>query len=51
MSRALNGLKKFRLTELPFEVFSERNPFMSQVANLAQQVREQRQPWRLTTCS
>jgi len=37
-------LKKFRLTELPFEVFSERNPFMSQVANLAQQVREQRQP-------
>jgi hypothetical protein len=37
-------LKKVKFTELPFEIFSERNPFMPQVANLAQQVREQRQP-------
>jgi hypothetical protein len=37
-------LKKLKLTELPFQIFSERNPYMPQVANLAQQVREQRQP-------
>ena len=30
--------------ELPFEIFSERNPLMQQVAQLAEQVREQRRP-------
>jgi hypothetical protein len=37
-------LKKFKHTELPFEIFSDRNPLMKQVAQLAEQVREQRQP-------
>ena len=37
-------LKKLKHTELPFEIFSERNPLMKQVAQLAEQVREQRQP-------
>jgi pimeloyl-ACP methyl ester carboxylesterase len=38
------SLKKFKRTELPFEIFSKRNPLMKQVAQLADQVREQRQP-------
>ena len=37
-------LKKSKHTELPFEIFSDRNPLMKQVAQLAEQVREQRQP-------
>ncbi|MGE5848664.1 MAG: DUF3141 domain-containing protein, partial [Candidatus Methylomirabilota bacterium] len=31
-------------SELPFELFSERNPLMRQVAQLAEQVRQQRRP-------
>ena len=37
-------MKQVSLAELPFEVFSDRNPLMQQVAQLAAQVREQRQP-------
>jgi hypothetical protein len=37
-------MKKLSHAELPFEIFSERNPFMKQVAQLAEQVRRQRQP-------
>ncbi len=37
-------LRKLNFAELPFEIFSERNPLMRQVAQLAAQVREQRQP-------
>ena len=37
-------LRKLNHAELPFEVFSDRNPLMQQVAKLAEQVREQRQP-------
>ena len=37
-------LKKLNQAELPFEIFSERNPLMQQVAQLAEQVREHRQP-------
>jgi hypothetical protein len=37
-------MKKFSHAELPFEIFSERNPLMKQVAQLAEQVRQQRQP-------
>ncbi|MEJ5988486.1 TerB family tellurite resistance protein [Ramlibacter sp. PS3R-8] len=36
--------KKSRRTELPYEIFSGRNPMMKQVARLADQVRAQRQP-------
>jgi pimeloyl-ACP methyl ester carboxylesterase len=36
-------LKKSKHTELPYEMFSERNPFMKQVELLAGQVRAQRQ--------
>jgi len=37
-------LKQAKLTEMPFEVFSDRNPLMKPVAELAEQVREYRQP-------
>jgi hypothetical protein len=37
-------LKQFKHTELPFEMYSDRNPLMKHVATLAEQVREQRQP-------
>jgi pimeloyl-ACP methyl ester carboxylesterase len=37
-------MKKLSHAELPFEIFSERNPLMQQVAQLAAQVRQQRQP-------
>jgi len=37
-------LKKLNAAELPYEIFSDRNPLMQQVATLAKQVREQRQP-------
>jgi len=37
-------LRKLNHAELPYELFSQRNPLMQQVAQLAEQVREQRQP-------
>ena len=37
-------MKKLNHAELPFEIFSDRNPLMQQVAQLAEQVRAQRQP-------
>jgi len=37
-------LHKLNPSELPFEIFSERNPLMQQIARLAEQVREQRRP-------
>jgi hypothetical protein len=37
-------LRKFNHAELPYEIFSQRNPLMQQVARLAEQVREQRHP-------
>ena len=36
--------KKLSHAELPFQIFSERNPLMQQVAQLAEQVRQQRKP-------
>jgi pimeloyl-ACP methyl ester carboxylesterase len=38
------GLRKLNFSELPFQLFSERNPLMRPVARLAEQVRQQRQP-------
>jgi hypothetical protein len=35
-------MKKLNPSELPFELFSERNPLMRQIAQLAEQVRRQR---------
>ncbi|MBK6864679.1 MAG: DUF3141 domain-containing protein [Ideonella sp.] len=37
-------LRKLNHAELPYEIFSDRNPLMQQVARLAEQVREQRAP-------
>jgi len=37
-------LRKLNHAELPYEMFSQRNPLMQQVAQLAEQVRAQRQP-------
>jgi hypothetical protein len=37
-------LRKLSHAELPYEMFSQRNPLMQQVAQLAEQVRAQRQP-------
>ena len=37
-------MKKLSHAELPFAIFSERNPLMQQVAQLAERVREQRKP-------
>ena len=37
-------LRKLNHAELPYELFSQRNPLMQQVAQLAEQVRAQRQP-------
>ncbi|MFZ4538014.1 DUF3141 domain-containing protein [Propionivibrio sp.] len=37
-------LHKLNTSELPFVLFSERNPLMQQVAQLAEQIRQQRQP-------
>jgi len=42
--QAAEWLKASKHTELPFEVFSNRNPMMQPVADLAEQVRENRQP-------
>jgi pimeloyl-ACP methyl ester carboxylesterase len=41
---AAEWLKESKNTELPFEIFSDRNPMMKPVAELAEQVRENRQP-------
>jgi pimeloyl-ACP methyl ester carboxylesterase len=41
--QAADQLKKSKHTELPYEIFSDRNPWMKQVALLADQVRAQRQ--------
>ncbi len=37
-------LHKLNPSELPYELFSDRNPLMQQIAQLAGQVRQQRQP-------
>ena len=37
-------MKKLNTSELPLELFSDRNPLMHQVALLAEQVRQQRRP-------
>jgi hypothetical protein len=37
-------IKKLTPSELPFEIFSDRNPLMRQVAQMAEQIRQQRQP-------
>jgi pimeloyl-ACP methyl ester carboxylesterase len=37
-------LRKLNPSELPFELFSDRNPQMRQIAQLAEQVRQQRRP-------
>ena len=39
-----SGLPAFKSSELPYELFSDRNPLMRQIADLAEQVRQQRQP-------
>ena len=42
--QSVEWMKKLNHAELPFEIFSDRNPLMQQVAQLAEQVRAQRQP-------
>ncbi|MBK7565585.1 MAG: DUF3141 domain-containing protein [Propionivibrio sp.] len=37
-------LRKLNSAELPYQLFSDRNPLMQQIAHLAEQVRGQRQP-------
>jgi hypothetical protein len=37
-------LHKLNPSELPYELFSDRNPLMQQIARLAEQIRQQRQP-------
>ncbi len=37
-------LHKLNPSELPLELFSDRNPLMQQIAQLAEQIRQQRQP-------
>ena len=37
-------LHKLNPAELPYELFSDRNPLMQQIARLAEQIRHQRQP-------
>ena len=37
-------LHQLNPSELPYELFSDRNPLMQQIAQLAEQVRQQRQP-------
>jgi pimeloyl-ACP methyl ester carboxylesterase len=39
-----NWMHKLNPSELPYELFSERNPLMQHVARLAEQVRQQREP-------
>lgn len=43
-SSTAEWLHKLNPSELPFELFSDRNPLMRQLADLAEQVRQQRQP-------
>ena len=42
--QTVEWMKKLSPSELPYELFSNRNPLMQQVAQLAEQVRQQRQP-------
>ena len=42
--QSVEWMHKLSLAELPFELFSDRNPLMGQVAQLAAQAREHRQP-------
>jgi hypothetical protein len=42
--QAAAWLHKLNPSALPFELFSDRNPFMRQIAKLAEQVRERRHP-------
>lgn len=42
--QAAAWLHKLNPSELPYELFSDRNPLMQQIAQLAEQVRNQRQP-------
>ncbi|MGB5065348.1 MAG: DUF3141 domain-containing protein [Candidatus Competibacter sp.] len=43
-TQSAEWLHKLNPSELPFELFSDRNPLMQHIAQLAEQVREQRQP-------
>ena len=43
-SQAAEWLHKLNPSELPYELFSDRNPLMRQIAQLAEQIRQQRQP-------
>jgi hypothetical protein len=50
MNEQTTGLmKQINPSDLPFALFSDRNPLMKQVAQLAEQVRQQRQPVAPTT--
>ncbi len=43
-AKTAEWLHKLNPSELPYELFSDRNPLMKQIAQLAEQVRGQRQP-------
>lgn len=43
-SQAAEWLRKLNPSELPYELFSDRNPLMQHIAQLAEQIRQQRQP-------
>jgi hypothetical protein len=43
-TQGANWLHKLNPAELPYELFSEKNPLVQQIAGLAEQVREQRVP-------
>ncbi|MFZ1830476.1 MAG: DUF3141 domain-containing protein, partial [Candidatus Competibacteraceae bacterium] len=43
-TQAAEWLHKLNPSELPYELFSDRNPLMQQIAQLAEQIRQQRQP-------
>ena len=43
-AQTAESLHKLKPSELPYELFSERNPLMQQIAQLAEQVRGQRRP-------
>ncbi|MBL8419060.1 MAG: DUF3141 domain-containing protein [Dechloromonas sp.] len=43
-NQTTESLPKLNTAELPYELFSDRNPLMQQIALLAEQVREQRRP-------
>jgi pimeloyl-ACP methyl ester carboxylesterase len=42
--QTVESMNKLSNAELPFEIFSERNPLMQHLAGLAEQVRQQRRP-------